>query len=59
MTELDVARYAQLANRKSWIITHSGASWKPEYEQELAEIDRELAFLRKKINEYQERRNLE
>ncbi len=51
--ELTIAKYAQLANRKSWIITHSGADWKPEYEQELAGIDKELAELRKVIDEYQ------
>ena len=49
MSENDVLRYLQLANRKLIILT-SGRNWKPEYELELKEIDEELARLRKLID---------
>lgn len=41
-----INRYAALANRRSFILLRSGASWKPEYEAELEQIDRELKALR-------------
>lgn len=57
MTERDVIRYMQLASRKAFILTHSGASWKPEYGPELEAINQELAKLRKVIdNEHENRR---
>ena len=55
MSENDVLRYLQLANRKSIILT-SGRNWKPEHEQELKEIDEELEHLRKFIDKEHSRR---
>lgn len=44
MTEQEVGRYLELADRRLAIIT-SGKDWKAEYGPELAAIDRELAGL--------------
>ncbi len=46
MTAEEVLRYIQLANRKTYILTHNGTDWLPEYEEELQQIDQELALLR-------------
>ena len=46
MTEKDVLRYLGLVDRKLTIYANSGINWKPEYEEELANIDKELAELR-------------
>lgn len=46
MTEKEVLRYLTLVDRKLTIYTDSGVNWMPEYEAELAAIDRELAQLR-------------
>ena len=46
MTEKEILRYLSLVDRKLTICLHSGISWKPEYEEELAGIDKELAQLR-------------
>lgn len=56
MTDKEVSRYLQLANRKSFILLHSGVSWKTEYGPELEAIDRELAELRKVIDREHRRR---
>ena len=56
MTERDVGRYLQLAARKTFILTHSGISWKPEYGPELEAINQELAKLRKVIEKEHENR---
>lgn len=50
LSEEQVTRYLQLTDRRMFIIMHSGASWKPEYAQELEEIDREIAVLRTAID---------
>lgn len=50
LSEEQVIRYLQLTDRSLFITMHSGASWKPEYAQELEEIDRELATLRPAID---------
>lgn len=50
MTEKQVVRYTQLIARRMEIVMHSGASWKPEYAQELEEIDAELATLRQRVD---------
>lgn len=45
----EVLRYIQLAHRKTYILTHNGTEWLPEYEEELQQlqqIDQELALLR-------------
>lgn len=43
MTEEQINRYLDLVNRRLYILVHSGIDWKPEYETELQQIDRELA----------------
>jgi len=45
LTQEQVTRYLQLTDRRLFIVMHSGASWKPEYAQELEAIDQELAKL--------------
>lgn len=50
LSEEQVRRYLQLTDRSIFISLHSGASWKPEYAQELEEIDREIATLRPAID---------
>lgn len=50
MTEDQVVRYTRLTARRMEIVMHSGASWKPEYAQELEEIDAELAALRQQVD---------
>lgn len=50
MTATDVIQYLALADRRMFIIEHSGVSWRPEYGPELESIDRELARLRKVID---------
>ena len=58
MSENDVLRYLRLANRKSIILT-SGSNWRPEYEQELKQIDEELTHLRKLVDkEHSQRRQM-
>ena len=47
MTDREVCRYMELMDRRVFILTHSGISWKPEYGPELEAIDRELARLRR------------
>lgn len=44
MTDQDVVRYLELVNRRLKL-SMSGVNWKPEYEQELEEIEKELAEL--------------
>ena len=56
MTEKEVNRYLQLAARKSFILIHSGISWKPEYGPELEAINQELAKLRNIIDREHQRR---
>lgn len=50
MTDDQVVRYTQLTARQMEIVMHSGASWRPEYGQELEEIDAELAALRQQLD---------
>ena len=45
MKECDILRYLYLVDRRLTILT-SGVNWKPEYAEELREIDTELAELR-------------
>lgn len=44
MTEEQVLRYLDLVNRKLELM-QIGKDWKPEYDQEMEEINRELAEL--------------
>lgn len=45
MTDKQVLRYLELVERKLYIFSHSGVSWKPEYNQEMEQIDQELKEL--------------
>ena len=45
MTTNEVLKYIQLASR-IYILTHNGVEWLPEYEEELQQINQELALLR-------------
>lgn len=51
MTEKDIGRYLALVERRLFILMHSGIDWKPEYSPELDQIDRELAALRKAVEQ--------
>ena len=57
MTQEQVLRYLELANRESYIIIHSGDSWKPEWEDELEAIKKELDGLREIIAAEHQTRN--
>lgn len=46
MTDKEVLRYLTLVDRKLDICLNSGVNWKPEYEEELTNIDKELSKLR-------------
>lgn len=50
ITDSQVLRYIDLVDRRVFIIMHSGIDWKPEYEQELVDIDREISSLRRLID---------
>lgn len=56
MTQEQVLRYLELANRESYIILHSGISWKSEYGTELEAIKAELDSLREIITKEHEGR---
>lgn len=45
MTEKQVSRYIDLVHRRTYILTHSGVDWKPEYASETEQIDCELEIL--------------
>lgn len=55
MTENDVLRYLYLIDGRLTILT-SGIHWKPEYEEELKNIDKELSELRILIDEEHRKR---
>lgn len=50
LSEEQVVRYLQLVDRRMFIVMNSGITWKPEYAQELEDIDREIATLRPAID---------
>ena len=52
----EVLRYIQLVHRKTYILTHNGTEWLPEYEEELQQIDQELALLRPLVDVEHDRR---
>ena len=58
MNEEQVARYIHLVYRKSFIIGHSGISWKPEYETEMQQINQELALLRPLVDQAHARKEI-
>ena len=51
MTEKEILRYVSLVDRKLELHLSSGINWKPEYETELADIERELEKLRILVEE--------
>ena len=56
----EVLRYIQLASRKMYILTHNGVEWLTEYEEELQQINPELALLRPLVDaEHTKRKELE
>ena len=60
MTADEVLRYIQLARRKMYILTYNGIEWLPEYEEELQQINQELALLRPLVDaEHAKRKELE
>lgn len=46
MTGKQVNRYLDLVKRRLYILNHSGIDWKPEYTEELKQINQELEQLR-------------
>lgn len=58
MTEKEVLRYLSLVDRKLDICLNSGVNWKPEYEEEIASIDKELAQLRILVDAEHARRGI-
>ena len=60
MTTDEVLRYIQLARRKMYILTHNVIELLPEYEEELQQINQELALLRPLVDaEHAKRKELE
>ncbi len=51
MTVEQVTEYLDLINRRLYILTHSGIHWKPEYAQELAEINQKIEALRPTVEQ--------
>lgn len=49
-TQDDVLEYLRLLDRRCFIVMHSGISWKPEYAQELEEIDKRFVVLRVRLD---------
>ena len=45
-----VTEYLKLLDRRLYILLHSGVDWKPEYEQELEEIDKKISVLREMMD---------
>lgn len=50
LSEQQITRYLELVDRRTYILLHSGVDWKPEYKQEMQEIDKEIAPLRRAID---------
>lgn len=55
LTEKNILRYLGLVDRRLKILL-SGVNWKPEYEDELLQIDKELTKLRILVDEEHRRR---
>ena len=51
MTDKEVCQYLRLARRKSDILARSGIGWRPEYREELRELDEQLKPLRAKVDQ--------
>lgn len=56
MGEKEINRYLALVGRRLFILTHCGVDWRPEYETEMAAISKEIAELRKLVDQEHERR---
>ena len=56
MTDVEVSRYINAAHTKMWVLRHSGIDWKPEYDQVLEAVNKELAELRRLVDEELRRR---
>jgi len=56
MAEKYVLRYLYLIDRRLTLIT-SGINWKPDYDEELAGIDKELEQLRVIVDKEHEKRS--
>lgn len=52
MTEKQVSRYIDLVHRRTYILTHRGVDWKPEYASETEQIDCELEILRPLVEQF-------
>lgn len=50
MGEKEILRYLSLVARRLEIIINSCINWKPEYDEEMKSIDKEIAQLRVLIN---------
>lgn len=57
MTEKEILRYLSLVDRKLTIHLNSGVNWKPEYQEELVNIDKELTQLRILVDAEYAKRN--
>lgn len=51
MTSKQVTHYINLVHRRTFILAHAGRDWKPEYAQEMEEINKELDRLRPLVDE--------
>ena len=56
MTAEQVSKYIDLMYKRMHILTHSGVDWKPEYSEEIAKINKELAELRSLVDQEHEKR---
>ncbi len=56
MTNKQMSRYLVLLDRRGEIMSHSGPDWRPEYNGELQQIEKEMAVLRAKADEEVEHR---
>ena len=56
MTAEQVSKYIDLMHKRMHILTHSGVDWKPEYSEEIAKINKELAELRPLVDQEHEKR---
>ena len=58
MNASEINRYLELVDRRLFILVHSGVDWQTEYAAELEAIDKELAELRKLVDQEHERRRM-
>ena len=56
MTDAEVSRYINAVHTQMWVLRHSGIDWKPEYDQVLEAVNKELAELRRLVDEELRRR---